>query len=384
MAGREDFYHLLGVNRKATQEEIRKAYRRLARKYHPDVNPGDKRSEEHFKKLTEAYDVLGDAKKRPVYDRLGYYSDAAAQAGAGADMRPQHGGRPVDFSGFDFGDFSGGEAGDGPTSFRDLFSQFFRRGETPEPQAEPGTDLEYQVNIGFWDAIGGTTVRVHASRLQVCPTCHGKGGVGPEIICPECKGTGQSNKVMGSMRFNVPCPRCGGRGKTQNLCTTCGGEGRRAVSDNMEVRIPAGVQDGFRVRVQGKGNAGRHGAPPGDLYIITKVAPHPFFERRGDDIYTHIPVTVTEAALGAKVEVPTIDHSRALLKIPPGTVTGQKFRLREKGVQSLKTGQRGDQFVEVRVQVPKVADERSKQILRELAQLNPDNPRDEAYRQAAQ
>ena len=382
MIGNQDYYQALGVGRNASQVEIRKVYRRLARKYHPDVNPGDKRAEERFKKITEAYEVLSDPKKRQVYDKLGYYQESGGStAPAGA-----RGGRPVDFSGFDFSGWGGPESEAGPTSFRDIFSQFFRGGSSPEaePKPQPGSELEYQAHIGFWDAIRGTKIRLNVSRFQNCAACRGTGGIGPEVPCPECKGAGVANKVMGSMRFNVPCPRCGGRGRAQNLCTACGGEGRRTSPELLEIRIPAGVQDGYRVRVPGKGNAGRHGAPAADLYIITKVSPHPFFERQGDDIHTMIPVTVTEAALGAKVEVPTIDQNRALLKIPPGTRTGQKFRLREKGVQSLKTGKRGDQFVEVRVQVPKVADERSKQILRELAHLNPENPRSEIYRQVQQ
>lgn len=200
------------------------------------------------------------------------------------------------------------------------------------------------------------------------------------MTCPECKGAGTANKAMGTMRFNVTCPRCRGAGKVRNACPSCGGEGRRPEPETIEVRIPAGVQDAFRVRVPGKGNLGKHGGPSGDLYLVTKVAPHSFFERRGDDIYTVVPLTVTEAALGAKVEVPTIDQNRALLKVPPGTSSGQKFRLREKGVASLKTGRRGDQYVEVQVQVPKIVDERSKEILRELGSLNPQDPRTELYR----
>jgi len=380
----EDFYQVLGVNRKASADEIRKAYKRLARKYHPDLNPGDKSAEERFKGISEAYEVLSDSKKRQTYDRQGYYSDAEARTGhTGGSGRRQ----PVDFSGFDFSDIGGEEPGaragaGGAGGFREVFSQFFGgHGESQPDYPEPGTDLEYHVNIGFWDAIRGTTVRLNIMHYRVCPVCQGKGSTGGDVTCPECKGTGNTSKAMGNMRFNVTCPRCKGRGKIQTPCANCGGEGRVSEPEQLDVRIPAGVQEGYRVRVAGKGNAGLHGGPRGDLYIIPNVAPHPFFERKGDDIYTSIPVTITEAALGAKVEVPTIDHKRALLKIPPGTASGQKFRLREKGVTSIKTGQRGDQYVEVQVHVPKVADERSKQILRELAHLNPEDPRAEVYRQ---
>ena len=226
-----------------------------------------------------------------------------------------------------------------------------------------------------------TMVQPLFASSDTCSACHGKGTIGGEIVCPECKGSGNIVKTMGNMRFNVACPRCQGRKKIANPCSVCGGEGRVSEPESLDVRIPAGVQDGFRVRVAARGNAGAHGGPRGDLYIVTKVAPHSFFDRQGDDIYTKIPVTIAEAALGAKVEVPTIDGTRALLKIPPGTASGQKFRLREKGVASLKTGQRGDQYVEVRVHVPKVADERSREILRELSHLNPENPRAELYRQ---
>src|SRR5437867_2644881 len=206
---KEDFYKILGVKRDAKPEEIRKAYRRLARKYHPDVNPGNKSAEERFKKISEAYDVLSDPKKRPVYDRLGFYSDAAAEAAAGAGTGARGRGRPVDFSGFDFNDVGGTEQGAGPTSFRDIFSQFFRGGGEGAEGAsqEPGTDLEYQASIGFWDAIRGTVVRLTVPHFQMCPVCHGKGGSGPEIVCPECKGRGTSSKVMGGMRFDVACPR---------------------------------------------------------------------------------------------------------------------------------------------------------------------------------
>lgn len=384
MATKSDYYLILGVGRKASAEEIRKAYRKLARKHHPDVNPGDKGAEDKFKKLSEAYEVLSDPKKRQVYDRLGYYSDAAANATEGFPGAGAAGGRrPVDFSGFDFTEFPGaGETGGG-SSFRDIFSNIFSREEAPEAQPEMGSDLEYQTTIGFWDAIRGTTVRLHVNRYRTCAICQGKGGVGQETTCPDCKGSGAGTKSMGAMRFNVACPRCHGKGRLVQACTACAGEGRRAENEQLDVRIPPGVQDGFRVRVAGKGNAGRRGTHTGDLYIITKVAAHPYFERRGDDIYTLVPITVSEAALGAKIEVPTIDETRATLKIPPGTASSQRFRLRERGVQSVKSGQRGDQYVEVRIITPKLADERSKEILRELARLNPENPREQIYRDAA-
>ena len=376
MTGKDDYYRLLGVDRKATAADIRKAYRRLARKYHPDLNPGDKSAEERFKKLSEANDILSDPKKRQIYDRLGYYS-AAAPPGGGPQAE-----RPVDFSGFDFSElFSGPGSETGTGGFRDVFSQFFRRGHPESVEPEQGSDLEYQINIGFWEAIRGATARLNVTRYKTCSHCNGKGNTGREMVCPECQGSGNVTKLMSNMRFNVACARCKGAGKVKDLCTACGGESRRLESESLEVKVPAGVQDGFRVRVAGKGHAGRQGGPNGDLYIIAKVGTHPFFERRGDDIYTVVPVTITEAALGAKVEVPTIDQARALLKIPPGTAGGQIFRLREKGVASLKTGKRGDQYVEVRIQVPRVADERSKEILRELARLNPEDPRADLYRQ---
>ncbi|MDP2736092.1 MAG: DnaJ C-terminal domain-containing protein, partial [bacterium] len=342
---------------KATPGEIRKTYRRLARKYHPDFNPKDKKAEDRFKKIAEAYDVLSDPKKRQMYDRLGYYSET----GPPPETSGPAGGRPVDFTGFDFTDSMGQDVGTG--GFRDVFSQFFRRGE-PQPSSQPekGSDLEYQVSIGFWEAIRGTTIRLPVMRQTTCGACQGRGNTGRERTCPACNGSGSTIKGMATMRFSVTCSRCHGTGRAQDVCGACGGESRRPESESLEVRIPPGVSDGSRVRVPGKGNVGRYGGPTGDLYIITKVAPHPFFERRGEDIYTTVPVTVTEAALGAKIEVPTIEQSRALLKIPPGTASGQKFRLREKGIPSLKTGKRGDQYVEVQIQVPRIADERSKDL----------------------
>ncbi len=371
-AATHDYYETLGVRRDASPEEIRKAYRRLARKYHPDVNPGDKSAEEMFKRIQEAYDVLSDPKKRQMYDQYGFYSETGFP---GAQTRTGPG---MDFGGFDFGDFftrTGTSRSSGAGfSFGDIFEQFFGRTRS-QRQPEKGTDLEYALNIDFWQAIRGTQVTLNITRQDVCSACGGSGSTGgQEAVCPECHGTGNVTQMAGVMRFTLTCPRCGGTGRLRNVCPTCHGEGRVLRNETVEVRIPPGVSTGTRLRVPGKGNAGTLGAPPGDLYITVRVEPHPFFERQGDDIYIRVPITVTEAGLGAKIEVPTID-GRALLKIPPGTQSGQKFRMREKGVFNSRKNTRGDQIVEVYVQPPKVRDERTKELLRELAQLNPEDPR---------
>jgi molecular chaperone DnaJ len=381
---KHDYYETLGVPRKSGAEEIRRAYRKLARKYHPDLNPGDKSAEERFKNVQEAFDVLGDSKKRQMYDQFGFYSEggfASPHPGDGG----QHGSQ-FDFSGFDFSDFAGGagagagaggrrtETGGG---FRDIFSQFFGRGGQQGEQASPekGGDLEYVMNIDFWQAIKGTLARVNINRYDLCATCRGTGSTGGgEVACPQCKGTGQVSQMAGAMRFNLSCPRCGGSGRLRNACPTCGGDGRVTHAESVEIRIPPGARDGSRLRVPGKGNAGTQGAPPGDLYITTKVDPHPFFRREGDNIEITVPVTISEAALGARIEVPTID-GRAALKIPQGTVNAQKFRLREKGVPNSRTGQRGDQIVEVSLVAPDPRDERTRELLKQLAELQSEDPR---------
>jgi molecular chaperone DnaJ len=381
-ATKKDYYETLGVSKKTPLKEIRQAYRKLARKYHPDLNPGDKSSEEKFKQVQEAYDVLSDTKKRQMYDQYGFYSDAgpgpAAGGGPGQDQGAQ-----VDFSGFDFG-------GAGGTSFRDLFSQFFRGGgnagagmEYVGPGEEPGTDLEYRMEIGFWDAVRGAVKKINITRLDSCATCHGTGAMGnAQQVCPDCGGTGHQTRTTGNMRFNVACPRCGGTGRLRTVCRTCGGESRVRRAETLDVRIPAGMQTGSRVRVPGKGNAGTQGAPPGDLYIILDVQPHPFFERRGDDIYTRVPITVSEAALGAKIEVPTID-GRAMLRVPPGSSSGRMLRLREKGAPVARTPKhRGDQYVELQIAVPDAVDERVRTLLKELAELASEDPRNDLFTRA--
>jgi molecular chaperone DnaJ len=404
----KDYYGTLGVKKSATSDEIRKAFRKLARKYHPDVNPGDKKAEEKFKEISEANDVLSDDKKRKIYDQVGFYSDnidpATAEAyargggaasgfgggfGGGATQSARGKGVPFDFEGFDFSGFQGGgkaspqESGSGfGGSFRDVFSGMFSGGGGRQPRGpQPGTDLEYQVEIDFWTAIRGGVTRLEIHRQEQCPTCKGRAVTGGSIQCPECHGEGQVTQMGGRMKFNIQCPRCGGSGKVQNACKTCDGAGVITKREPLQFNIKAGTRDGQRIRLAGKGNAGTEGAPNGDLYLIIKVAGHKLFQRVGDDIHISVPVTVMEAALGAKIDVPTVDGvgtetGRAQLKIPPGTQTGQKLRMREKGVTSAtREGHRGDQIVEVKIVVPKVQDERSKEILRELQRLNPEDPR---------
>jgi len=392
MKPKRDYYEVLGVKKDAGEDELRKAYRRLARKYHPDLNPGDKPAEERFKELQEAYDVLGDAKKRQMYDQVGFYSEQGfpGAGGAGAGQQPPGG---FGFGGFDFSDmFAGGEApryeeqarGGGGGGFGDIFGQFFG-GQKRERQAQPtpGADLEYALNVDFWRAVKGTTARLNITRQEQCVTCQGSGSSGGNnVLCPNCNGSGTVVQQAGSMRFNLSCPKCEGSGRLRNACPTCHGDGRVGRTESVEVRIPPGVSNGDRLRVAGKGNAGTGGAPAGDLNITVRVEPHAFFVREGDNVQISVPLTVWEAALGTKIEVPTIE-GRALLKIPQGTQNGQKFRLREKGIFNSRRNTRGDEIVEVRVVAPKAQDERTREILRELAQLHEEDPRAEMWTQVS-
>ncbi|MEZ5355719.1 MAG: molecular chaperone DnaJ [Bryobacteraceae bacterium] len=392
--GKQDYYETLGIARSASEDEIRKSYRRLARKHHPDLNPGDKAAEDRFKQVQEAYDILSDTKKRKMYDQFGFYQEGgmpgggAGPGGAGpfGQGAPPH----MDFGGFDFSEVFGGPGGPGAGpaggagqegfKFGDLFGQFFgKRGDGGQRAPQPGTNLEYALDVDFWRAVKGTQVRLNIQRQETCGSCRGSGSSGGgRVVCPNCNGSGQVAQQAGAMRFNLSCPRCEGSGQLRNACASCHGEGRLTTSETVDVRLPAGIQSGDRLRVGGKGNAGILGGPAGDLYITVRVEPHPFFKREGDDIHIAVPVTVWEAALGTKIEVPTVD-GRALLKIPLGTQNGQRFRLREKGVFNARKNTRGDQIVQVEVQAPKAQDERTRELLRELSQLHPDDPRAELW-----
>jgi len=371
---KEEFYSILGVSRNAKESDIKKAYRRLARKTHPDVNPGDKAAEDRFKKIQGAYDVLSDPKKRAVYDQYGFYSDNIKD-------HPGAGGRgPGDGTawGFDFSEAAGG--GEAQSSFRDIFSEFFGSGgrsrAAREARPERGEDLEHHLNISFDESIRGLETKLTIDRGETCGVCGGSGAdmSREQSVCPACKGTGQEVRMHGIMRFSAPCSSCGGTGRTGEKCKACRGAGRLSKEETLTVRIPPGVDTGYRMRVPGKGSAGRRAAPAGDLYLIITVRSHEYFRREGNDILVTIPITLTEAALGTKIEVPTV-YGKTLLRIPPGTQSGQKFRLRQKGVPSLRGEGTGNQIVVVRVLIPRVADERSKEILKELARLNPEDPR---------
>ena len=355
-----DYYKLLGVPRSAKAEDIKKAYRRLARRYHPDVNPGNRESEDRFKQISEAFEVLSDPRKREVYDRYGYYSEhASASAGA-------HG--PV----FDFANF-------GAANFRDIFSEIFSniRPQNAQGRAQParGADIEYPLGVSFEQAMQGFNGRIEVDRTEACPACQGMGEApGRAVACSLCNGTGEQTGMFGG---SSKCGRCSGSGKVGAPCPGCKTECVVPKRETITAGIPAGVDTGSRVRVPGKGHAGKLGGQPGDLYIVANVGDHTYFKRQGDNIYCTVPITVPEAALGSKIEVPTVD-GKALLRIPPGTQSGQRFRLRERGAPSLRAGGvRGDQFVEVKITLPKVISEETKEILHQFARHNTENPRSE-------
>ena len=361
------FYEVLGVDRKARLGDIKKAYCRLARKYHPDLNPGDRRAEERFKQISEAYEVLSDSEKRKKHD-------LELQYGAGAAGGPFRAGGPAGPGPgmeFDLGDLGG--PGQGFSSF---FSEIFGR-HAPEPQEgtapRQGADVTQTISIDFFDALQGKTVEIALEVESSCPRCHGSGTVPSRTRrpCPDCAGTGRISHVSGVLRFASTCRRCGGQGTLGSEgCGHCSGTGVLKKRETIKVHIPAGVDSGSRVRVAGKGRAGRNGAPNGDLYIVTQVGTHPFFKRIGDNIHCTVPVSVTEASVGSRIQVPTVD-GWASVKIPPGTESGQKFRLRGKGAPLLRGSGRGDQYVEVHVATPRANDERSRQLLRELGALHP-------------
>jgi molecular chaperone DnaJ len=355
------FYVVLGVRRDATLEEIRRAYRRLARKYHPDINPGDRRAADLFRQISEAYETLSDPERRREYDRLG-------EAGAA----------PVDsvfeFQGFDFS-VRVDEAG-APT-FGELFADVIEAGAGGRSGGpEAGADLHAAITLGFEEAVRGTRRDLTVTRLERCAPCRGLGRLsGPPARCVRCDGSGQVRGVRGHMVFARTCEACAGTGMTRTrVCGACGGEGVGVRTDTIPVDLPPGVAEGELV-VPGQGHAGRRGGPPGALRLAVTIAPHPIFRRAGHDLLVEVPVAIHEAALGARIEVPSLDGP-VRLRIPPGTQSGQTFRLRDRGVPAGREGRRGDLVVTVRLVLPPVLDERSKELLREFGRLNPANVRE--------
>ncbi len=384
MPATTDYYETLGIQRGADVKDIKKAFRKLARKYHPDVNPGDRQAERRFKEINEAYEVLSDPKKRETYDRFGH---AAFEQGAGAGGFRGGGGpgfghagagpggfRPEDFTGY----------GGGGVDFSEIFGDVFGGARAPRgwPRKGPGRgeDAQYTFEVGFEDALFGTTASLSVQREAVCETCGGTGNRpgGVQSECPDCKGTGKIKSGaaffgLGGLGQTV-CARCRGTGKVNDPCARCAGRGSVPRTERLSVKIPPGVDNGSRVRLAGKGGPGAGGGPPGDLYIITRVRPHGFFERKGDDLYCEVPITITEAALGAKIDVPAKD-GMVTMTVPPGTQSGAQFRLRGKGVPHLGGGGVGDQYVRVKVVVPKAESEEARQLFRDIGRIAPHDPR---------
>lgn len=358
-----DFYIVLGVKREATASDIKRAYRRLARRLHPDINPGDREAAARFRQIADAYETLIDPDRRRRYDsgRIGPAADDAASFG---------------FAGFDF---SGPVMGNGATTFGELFEEVFtRRGDRERPaDTSRGADLHVRASLSFEEAWRGADWAITVTRQDTCRSCAGSGYHRTvESRCVSCEGLGVVRSVRGHMVFSKNCPHCGGSGRLRQLaCETCQGLGVETRSESTMVKIPAGVSDGARVRVPGKGHAGVRAAPPGDLYIDVEVRAHALYRREGDDLHYVVPLAVHEAALGAKIEIPTPDGA-ARLRVPPGTQSGQRFRLRERGAPSHRTGARGDLVVEVRLMLPKLLDERSKELLREFGRINGESVRE--------
>jgi molecular chaperone DnaJ len=356
-------YEVLGVSKSASAEEIKKAYRKLAREYHPDRNPGDSSAEERFKEVQGAYDVLSDPEKRKQYDAFG-----------SANGRSGTGGFPGGNYNFG-GDFNVGDLGD----LGDLFGGLFggRGSGRAQSRAQRGSDVEVEVSLSFEDSLKGIETKIPVTLETACSECHGSGakpGTAPKI-CPECNGRGVVAESQGFFALSQPCPRCRGNGTViEDPCPRCKGSGRERRTKRYTVKIPAGVKDGTRIRLKGKGEAGFGGGEAGDLYVVTRVQPSKLYERRGDDLVVEVPVTFSEAALGATVEVPTPDGPVSL-KVKPGTQDGTLLRVKGKGAPKLKGSGRGDLLARVRVTVPKKLKKRERELLEELQKQSHDDPR---------
>ncbi len=361
MANKRDYYTVLGVNRDASEEDIKKAYRRLAMKHHPDRNPEDKASEDKFKEAKEAYEVLTDARKRAAYDQFGH---------AGVD--------PSAAAGFGAGGFGGAQGFGGfADAFGDIFGEIFgaQRGGRGTG-AYRGADLRYNLDLSLEDAARGTEAKIRIPALEECGTCHGSGakpGTQPKP-CPACGGRGEVRVSQGFFSIQQTCPQCHGSGKViPEPCTTCHGAGRVKQYKTLSVKIPAGVDQDDRIRLSGEGEAGMNAGPAGDLYVVVNLKPHSVFQREGGDLHCDMPISFVTAALGGDIEIPTLD-GHASIKIPAETQTGQVFRLRGKGIKPVRSSAPGDLFCHVVVETPVKLTARQKELLREFEQINQNDP----------
>ena len=360
MAEKRDYYEVLGVEKGASEDEIKKAYRKLAKANHPDLHPGDKECEERFKEINEAYEVLSDPDKRAKYDQFGH---AAFDPSAGGPGGAGFGG----FGGFGdiFGDIFGG-------GFGDIFGGGFGGGQTQRSGPRRGENLRVRLNITFEEAAFGCEKEINVGRVEQCPDCKGTGcapGTTPEV-CPDCKGTGSVRTTQrtpfGMVQTSGACKKCGGRGKIiHQPCPRCGGRGAVRKNQTIKVKIPAGIDDGQTLNLRGKGNAGLDGGPAGDLYITCTVRPHKIFKRDRYDLYCDVPVSFTQAALGGEIDVPTLGGTTKY-NIPAGTQEGTSFRIRGEGIQQFRGTNRGDMFFTVHVEVPKHLGEKQKELLRQF------------------
>ena len=357
-----DFYILLGLEREATLTEIKRAYRRLARRYHPDINPGDRLAAAQFRQIAEAYETLSDPDRRQQYD---------TGAGTGGSGEP----RIFGFEGFDF---SVSVNGNTASTFGDLFSEVFRQRAEAQTTGEPerGADLYQSLTCTFEEAMHGGRREIVVTRQAHCRACQGTGRLRTaESRCLHCHGSGLVTSTRGHMVFSKPCAACRGSGRqVETDCPDCGGHQMERRTEALTVNIPPGLADAAQIRIPDRGHAGPNGGEAGDLYVTLKVEPHPVFRREGDDLHIVVPLAIHEAALGAKLEVPSLE-GRARLRVPPGTQSGQRFRLRERGVPSARDGRRGDLVVEVRLVLPKLLDERSKELLREFGRIHAEDVR---------
>jgi len=377
---KRDYYEILGVQKGASAEELKKAYRAQAVKHHPDKNPGDKKAEQTFKEISEAYDVLKDDQKRAAYDRFGHQAFEGGMGGAGA-----HGGGPG-MGGFDF---RAGGTGGFSDIFEDLFGEFMggggRRG-TAQQAAARGSDLRYNMEISLEDAFNGQAKNIKISTLGSCETCKGSGAAdgGKPEICSTCKGAGKIRMQQGFFTVERPCAACQGTGTViKNPCRTCHGQGRVRREKTLAVNIPAGVEEGTRIRLSGEGEAGLRGGPAGDLYIFLNITRHPLFEREGQNLHIKAPIKMTLATLGGSIEIPTIEGTKAKLAIPAGTQGGQQLRLKGKGMSVMRSRSRGDMFVHIQVETPHRLNRKQKELLEEFAAASGTDSSPEAEKFAA-